>query len=117
MNTERNLARDNTYGLAVGAGGRVMIDRSTFSGNTVAGIEADAGAFVGIDNSLVSSNETGVVAIGGSTIAISNTDINSNNTPITGPTSSYGNNRIFANGLVGTAPTPAGAVSSEMGQR
>ena len=93
----------NKYGLAVGRGGRIMITGSTFTGNTTAGIQTDGGAIVDLDTSVVSFNDTGILA--GGAITLSNSGINSNTTAINGATKSYGNNRIVANAVAGTAPT------------
>src|SRR5205085_6753552 len=108
---------DSNYGLAVGAGGRVMIKRSVFSGNSVAGIEADPSAVVAINDTLISGNTTGIFAAGNSAIVISNSDIASNNTGISGTTRTFGNNRIFANTSDGPLPSAMGSLSSENGQR
>ena len=107
----------NTYGVAAAAGARIMIKRSGISGNSTAGVEADPGSFIGINDTLVSHNGTGIIANGGSSVAISNSDINSSTTAFSGPTVSYGNNRVFANGTVGTPPTPIGAASNQFGQQ
>ncbi len=104
----------NSYGLAVGVGGRVMINRSVFSGNSI-GIEADSGAIIAIDGTLVSNSGTGVV--GNSNVTISNSSINSNNTAISGAVRTYGNNRIAANLSDGTPMIPVGGLSSENGLR
>lgn len=110
--------RETTYGLAVGNGARVMVNRSVFSQNSVAGIEADSGGIIEIKDTLVSNNTTGIIANVGSTISFSGLGINSNNTGISGATRSYGNNRLFANAVSdGTVPTPVGSTSSENGLR
>jgi len=106
---------DNTYGLAVGVGGRVMVKHSVFAGNSTAGVEADPGAYVALKDVMVEGNNTGVLAGNGSHIVLSNSDVDSNNTAISGSVSSYGNNSIFANIGDGTPPTPAGSLSSENG--
>jgi hypothetical protein len=110
-------SNDNAFGLAVGIGGRVMIKRSVFSWNGVTGIHADAGAVIGINDTLVSHNENGIVGNSGSSIALSNSDIESNTTGISGTARSFGNNRLFANSSDGTAPVAFGAASSEFGLR
>jgi hypothetical protein len=106
---------DNAYGLAVGNGGRVMIKRSVFSGNSAAGIEADPGGIVGVSGTLVSYNSIGLQNFG--TMTVANSDINSNSTAVSGAVQSYGNNRIFANSGDGTPLTMAGPLSSENGQK
>ena len=93
----------NSYGLAVGSGGRVMIKNSVFTGNGTAGIEADAGATVGVSSTQISFNSTGIVASG--TVSLQSSSIDSNSVAISGPTQSLGNNRIFANSIDGTTPT------------
>src|SRR2546423_6646605 len=94
---------NNTFGLAVGTGGRVMVKNSVFTANTTAGVEADPGATIHVNTSLVSFNSTGVVSSG--TVLLSDSAIDSNSTAISGATQSSGNNRIFANSSKGTAPT------------
>jgi hypothetical protein len=108
---------NNAYGVAVGAGGRVMITRSVFSWNGTSGIHADAGAVIEVNDTLASHNQFGINANNGATVALSNSGINSNTTGISGPTQTYGNNRIFANSNNGTAPVAFGAASSEFGLR
>lgn len=112
---DRIRVHNANFGLAVGTGAKVMLNGSTLSGNTQAGIEADAGGEVNVDNSVSSSNGTGVSAAG--TIRLSNSDIAFNGTGITGATQSYGNNRISGNTAVGTAPTLIGSASPAFGQQ
>jgi hypothetical protein len=105
---------NNLFGVAIATGNNVMAKRSTFSGNGT-GIEADGGAQLNVDNSVISGNNLGVQ--GGGNIRLSNTDIAFNTTAITGATISWGNNRISGNGSAGTAPGPAGGASSALGQQ
>src|SRR2546423_3610247 len=91
---------NNSFGLAVGTGGRVMVKNSVFTSNTTAGIEADSGATIHVNTSLVSYNSTGVVSSG--TVLLSDSAIDSNSTAISGAARSSGNNRIFANSSDGT---------------
>jgi len=93
----------NTYGLAVGSGGRVMIKNSVFTGNGIAGIQADGGATVSVSATEVSYNSTGIGANG--TVMLSNANITSNSIAINGPTQSLGNNLVFSNASDGTTPT------------
>jgi hypothetical protein len=92
----------------VGSGGRVTIKHSVFSGNTTAGIEADPGATIEIEETLASFNGTGILANSGATVSMANSGIISNSTAISGATRSYGNNRMTSNSSDGTAPTPIG---------
>jgi hypothetical protein len=85
---------NNVQGVQNNSVGRMRIANSLFSGNTV-GIEADVGAVV----------------------SFANTDLNFNGTAISGATTTFGNNRIAGNLADGTAPTAAGPVSTEFGQK
>jgi hypothetical protein len=105
----------NGYGVAVATGNNVVISRSVISGNEIAGIEADPGAQVMVDNTEISHNKSyGIFALG--TVALANTEIAFNTSSISGTTMSYGNNRLFGNGG-GTAPTPVGPTSTDFGQQ
>jgi hypothetical protein len=105
----------NSYGVAVAAGNNVVISRSVMSENNIAGIEADAGAQVMVDNTEISHNASyGIYAAG--TVTLANSDISFNTSSIFGSTVSFGNNRLFGNGT-GTAPTPAGGTSTDLGQQ
>ncbi|MEA2942710.1 MAG: hypothetical protein QOD09_3239 [Bradyrhizobium sp.] len=106
----------NSYGVATAKNNSVVINRSVFSNNSTAGVEADSGAQLMMDNSVVSYNATGISASGGP-VAFANTDVAFNGTAATGTTTSFGNNRIFANTAVGTPPTAAGASSPALGQQ
>jgi hypothetical protein len=105
----------NGLGVAAGTGNNFIANRSVFSGNTGAGVQADGGQIT-INGSLISNNGTGVIRNSG-TVRLSNNDIAFNNTGITGATTSFGNNRISGNGSAGTAPTAAGAQSHDLGQQ
>jgi hypothetical protein len=110
--TQSNL---NAFGIAVANGNKVMVKRSVFTGNTTAGVRADSGGQLSVNDSVISSNITGVDAPAGSIIRLSNNDIAFNTTGVSGATTSFGNNRIYP--TVGTAPTPAGADSHDKGQQ
>jgi len=105
----------NTYGIAVGSGNRVMIRNSVFSENSAAGVEGDPGAQIVVDNSTVSHNNVGVQS--NSSVRLSNNNIAFNNTAITGPSGTFGNNRFSANSAIGTAPTALGAATHDLGQQ
>ncbi|WP_426442384.1 hypothetical protein [Bradyrhizobium genosp. P] len=94
---------NNLYGVAVSSGGRVMIKNSMFAGNSVAGIEGDPGSVIDINTSQISFNSTGIASSGNTTMSASG--VLSNSTGISGPTQSYGNNRIVTNSVTGTTPT------------
>jgi hypothetical protein len=112
---ENVQALSNGFGLAVATGNNVVISNSVFSGNQFAGIEVDAGGNVFVDNAKISHNASyGIFAQG--TVTLANSDISFNNTSISGAATSFGNNRLFGNGG-GTAPTPAGGVSTDFGQQ
>jgi hypothetical protein len=105
----------NAFGVAIAKGNSVVINRSVFTANVTAGVEADPSAQLTVDNSVVSNNATGVSA--GGTVALANTDITFNGTGISGVTTSFGTNRIFGNTSAGTAPTAAGAPAPALGQQ
>jgi hypothetical protein len=113
--------QNSSLGLAVGANGRAMVNRSVFSGNTNAGIVANgalAPTEVQVTNSVSSNNGIGVQNGGGAlTIRLSNNDISFNGTGISGATQSFTNNRIVGNSQVGTAPTPIGVTTNPSGQQ
>ena len=106
----------NVYGVSIEKTNSVAINRSVFSNNTTAGVEADSGAQFMMDGSVVSYNTTGISTSGG-TVAFANSDVTFNGTGISGATTSFGNNRIFANSGVGTPPTAAGPPTSALGQQ
>ena len=70
-----------------------------------------------ISRSLFAGNETAVEADGGATVSLSDTDVQLNTTGLMGTITSFGNNRIAGNASDGTAPVPAGAASSNLGQK
>jgi hypothetical protein len=107
----------NNFGLSAGNRSRVVVNGSTFMGNAVQGVHADAGGRLNIDRSVINGNTTGVGADAGSTVRLANTDIMFNGTGISGNTFSFTNNRLIDNGIAGTAPTPIGAATSDTGQQ
>jgi hypothetical protein len=105
----------NAFGIAVGANNNAMVFRSTIMGNQN-GAEADPNGVLSIDGSTISSNViNGVQAAAGSFVRLSNNNIAFNSNGISGPTISFGQNRIYP--TVGTAPTPAGSGSTFFGQQ
>jgi hypothetical protein len=113
-------AYNNGTGAQFGNLTRVLIDQSAFVGNAGAGILTVAGAIVNIDRSTMSHNANGVQAAGG-VIALANSNIKLNTSQGVnvsgGSVFSFGNNRIAFNASPGTAPSPAGAASSDLGQQ
>jgi hypothetical protein len=105
---------NNLYGLAAGNGNQIKVTRSLFSGNSNAGIVADVGAVVGVDHATLNFNFIGLQT--GGAIMFSDTDISFNSAAISGPTTSFGDNRIYANSSSGTAPT-VGATSTDHGKQ
>jgi len=111
---ENVYSTGNGFGVAAAVGNQVMVSRSVMSGNATAGVEADTGASIFVDNTEITNNGTGVSANG--TIILANSDIAFNTTGISGATTSFGNNRIIGNGSPGVAPT-LGAASSDHSQQ
>ena len=106
---------NNIYGLAAANGNGVVLNRSVMSGNTIAGVEGDGGSQIVVNNSTVSHNGTGVQS--NSSVRLSNNDIAFNSIAISGASGSFGNNRFSGNSSAGTAPTPMGGASSDLGQQ
>ena len=108
--------QNSNFGVAVGNNVKMMINRSVFTGNNLAGIDAESGGQLTINNSVSTNNGTGITNNSG-TIRFANSDISFNTTGISGATVSFGNNRLLGNTSAGTAPTAAGAVSNTFGQQ
>src|ERR1700754_80640 len=95
VSIENTHSINNLYGVATGNGNQIKITRSVFSGNSVAGIEADGGAQIGVEHSTVNFNGTGVQANG--TIWLDDTEVSFNQSATSGIPTSFGNNRFYAN--------------------
>jgi hypothetical protein len=115
-----NVSVDNTVleGNAVGIGTspsvNLMVSRSVISGSTTNGLQSDGGQTT-VSNSTISGNSVGVQANSG-TVRLYNNDITFNtSSAINGTTTSFGLNRIAANGGAGTAPTGAGGSTTALG--
>lgn len=65
---------------------------------------ASIGAAIIVTSSEILANGIGIDKLGGP-VTINDTHITLNGTAISGPTSSFGNNRIFGSGAAGTTPT------------
>ena len=91
-------ANSNGYGIAIATANSMNVNRSTFTGNRTAGVEADPGARLLIENSVINNNlSAGIVST--SSVVLDNTSVLYNGGPgIGGPTYSYGNNRVGGNG-------------------
>ncbi|HXO71102.1 MAG TPA: right-handed parallel beta-helix repeat-containing protein [Bradyrhizobium sp.] len=113
VSIENTHSTDNLYGLASGGGNQIKITRSVFSGNAVAGIEADGGAQVGVEHSTVNFNGTGLQANG--TIWIDDTEISFNQSATEGVPISFGNNRFYSN-VNPPGALAAGPASTDRGQ-
>jgi hypothetical protein len=108
-------SESNSFGIAVGNGNSVTINRSVFSGDTNAGIEGDAGAQIVVNNSTISHNNIGVQSA--SSVRLSNNDIAFNTFAISGVSGTFGNNRFSGNASAGTPSTPLGGATSDLGQQ
>jgi hypothetical protein len=91
-------ANANNYGIAMATANSMNVNRSAFTGNRTGGVEADGGARLLIENSVINNNlSTGVVSA--SSVVLDNTSVLYNGgAGIGGPTYSYGNNRVGGNG-------------------
>jgi hypothetical protein len=111
-----SIFEGSATGIAAANGPAVAIKSSTISNNTGNGLDSEGTAVMTADNCMVSSNgSNGLFTTGGGTLRVSNTDIANNATAASGAWTSFGNNRIT--GPAGTAPTAAGAASSDLGEK
>jgi hypothetical protein len=111
------LSKANAFGIAIGTGVQATVERGTFAGNTTAGLEADSGGNLLVNEGSISGNATGIAPSG--TIVLANSDVSFNVTGITaGKTvQSYTNNRFFRNAVAGGTITPIGTTSNPTGQQ
>jgi hypothetical protein len=93
------------YGTVFSTGSRATINRSTFSGNTNAGIYAQSGGEVNVASTVSANNGLGVQAVDGAVARLSNSDVFGNGIGLDGTISSHGNNRISGNTAPGIVPT------------
>jgi hypothetical protein len=108
------LIEGNAIGIATSANMNMLVKQSMISGNATNGIQTDGGQIT-IEGSAISANNVGVQVNSG-TVRLSNNDITFNiGNAINGATSSFGFNRIVANGGAGTPPTAAGGASNALG--
>ena len=108
-------SENNAYGIGVASGNNVAINRSVISGNSSVGVEGDPGAQIMVNNSFITHNNLGVQS--SSSVRLSNNDIAFNNTAISGPAGSFGNNRLSGNLSTGTNLIPLGGASSDVAQQ
>jgi hypothetical protein len=103
-------SENNSDGVRVGSGARVMVKHSMLSNNTN-GVQVDGPAGNGrvdISDSAISGNSVGILRGGGGIAVVGNTDIFSNTTGKSGTSAallSFGNNRLSQNGSDGDAFT------------
>jgi len=104
--------------VSVGTGGTPLISLYNVRlDNNVFGVANNLNSRMRIANSLIAGNVTGIQVDTNGVVSFGNTDLNFNNTAITGATTSFGNNRLAGNTSDGTAPTPAGPASTDLGQK
>lgn len=106
---------NNTYGLAAGNSNNVVVARSVFAGNSIAGLEADFGGQLNIRGSTLSHNNIGVQAYG--TAYLTDSTISFSNQVVDGTLRTFGNNQLIGNGVLGGTLVPAGAASGDLGQQ
>jgi hypothetical protein len=111
---------NNAIGLHAATGNFATVQRSVFSNNTTgaspAGVSADSGSIIQLDNVALTSNTNGVTA-NGSNVRLSNSSVSFNSTAFNGAAVSYGNNQIFGNASLGAGVTAAGGASSNLGEQ
>ena len=98
------------FGVAVASGNKVSVNGSSFAGGTTAGVEADPGGVLFVNNSEMSFNATGVSVGAGATVVLANNDITFNATGTSGggTAQSFSNNRFSGNTGTVNAITPIG---------
>jgi hypothetical protein len=107
----------NGTGITAVDASRVQIKRSVISNNSNTGLDVEGvGTEMNVDDSIVSNNGTGLLTVSSGVLRMSNSDISHNATRSTGAWISFGNNRALGNTNLGTAPTAAGAATSDLGQ-
>jgi hypothetical protein len=106
---------NNLLGIAAATGNNALVRRSVLSGNKTAGVEADGGASVHVDNSAISGNVTGIDA--GGIIRLSNSDVSFNTVGLSGMVITYGNNRLFGNMTLGGSLEAAGGAANNLGEQ
>lgn len=110
------VAEGNGTGVTVANGGLMSITRSLIANNNNGVDVENATSVMTIDNSMVSNNGlNGLFTTASGVLRVSNTDIANNGTAASGAWVSFGNNRITGN--AGTAPTAAGAATTDLGQK
>ena len=102
----------------VNNGTRATINRSMIVGNTQKGVSVSGTAEASISSSVVSQNPTALERLGTGVIRVSNTDIGWADTQaLSGQTFTFGNNRLYGFGALGTVPTAMGVDSFDKGQQ
>jgi hypothetical protein len=117
MVIENVISKQNQYGIAVPNGQTAIIKGSSFTNNVTAGIQVDATGQSHINDSTFAFNGTGVSVNGSASIANSSVLNNTTGFGGGGTITSFGNNRVFANGSAGQALVAAGAASTDLGQK
>jgi hypothetical protein len=103
---------NNTYGLATASGNNVTLRNSLVSGNTQAGVEADGGAQVTVENSTITNGNYGVLV--GGTVRLSNSNVSFNNQAVSGTAISAGGNKFLGNAAIGNTPSLASGASGDV---
>jgi hypothetical protein len=113
----RSLNNTNA-GISVQGGAKATVRWSNTSGNGNVGLDAEgAGTQLNVTDSVSSGNANAALfTSGGSAAILSGTDLVAyTGQAANGIWSSFGNNRV--SGTAGTAPTPIGAASTDLGQK
>jgi hypothetical protein len=115
LNHVRSLNNSNA-GAFFGGSSTAMITDSVFSGNGNLGIDSETGANITIVRSTASKNvNQGLLVGAGAAANVAESTFAYNGTQVSGTWISFGNNRLVGN--AGTAPTAAGAASTDLGQK
>ena len=111
------VVEGNGSGIAAANGPAVAIKDSAFSNNSNNALDAETSTTMTADSCLISNNGgAGLFTTGGGVLKVSNSDITNNAVQAAnGAWTSFGNNRVTGN--PGTAPTAAGAATTDLGQK
>jgi Right handed beta helix region len=105
------ILRSGNAGVIVGNGAKATFANSVISGNTNHGVfVTGSGAEVNIDDSVLTSNGTGLTTAAGGVVRLSNSTVTGNSTglsPAGGSIFSYGTNRLEGNATNGV---PSGSI-------
>jgi hypothetical protein len=111
------VSKQNQYGLALGNGYYGIVQRSNMSNNWGAGLEADPGGNLVVDDTMLNNNNIALQISG--TATMSNTTVVYNTTAFSGSgtINTFGNNRTVGNVTLGKTLVAMGGATTDLGQK